>query len=303
MDTNKLIQLLPDLATFVTVVESKSFSEAAKKLGITPSAVSRQVSRLEKGLNVKLLERTTRRIAINEVGSKTYDLCRQMLNSANDVIEMSHASLIQPNGTLCIAAPKAYANQVLSPLIIRFLAQYPEVKLKVITTDSSIDLINDRVDLFFNITNEPVEGLISVDVGKVNSLLCTSESYIHKYGQPSMPSELSEHNCIFLGDEVNDNHWQFVKEGKSQRISVESNYAVNHSVMRLNAAKQGVGIALLPDFVAKEGLATGDLVAILPDWTLCGNFQGRVSMQYSQTKYISVNIRAFVDFVKLNYDE
>ncbi|MGF1763399.1 LysR family transcriptional regulator [Aliivibrio kagoshimensis] len=301
MDTNKIIHLLPDMAVFVTVVESESLSEAARKLGITPSAVSRQVSRLEKGLNVKLLERTTRRIALNDVGSKAYELCREMVNSANGVVTLSKASLTKPSGTLCIAAPVAYANHVLSPLIIQFLIQYPEIKLKFIATDSDIDLIKDGVDLYFNITNQPVEGLISVKVGNVNSILCANQHYLNKNGTPASPSDLYKHNCIFLGDDINDNHWHFIKGDKTQRISVESSYAVNHSVMRLRAAKEGIGIALLPDFVAKEALDHQEIVAVLPDWTLQSHFQGKVSMQFAQSKYMSVNIRAFVDFIKLNY--
>lgn len=297
MDTNKLMPLLPDLAVFVAVVEAGSFTAASKVLGVTPSAVSRKISRLEDALSIKLLERTTRKISMSESGEVTYNYCRQMLHSANEAVNASRSIMMKPIGNLKIAAPKAYAYQVLRPLVFSFMEKYPDIKLTLKVTDKLVDPIYDDVDLIFRLTNNPTEGLVSKIVGKVDLVLCASPEYIKKSGIPKHPSDLVNHECLYLGDTVLDNEWKFVLADSEVTVKVDGRYVVNHTQMRLEGIEKGLGIGILPDFTAKQPLKKGRIIRVLENWTMKGNYQGVISLQFAQSQYLPAKCRVFIDYM------
>ena len=297
MDTNKLISLMPDLAAFVTVVECGSFTAAGKKLGVTPSAVSRQISRLESALSIKLLERTTRQVRISESGKPTYDYCRVMLDSAREAVHASGHDKSDPAGYLRIAVPKAFGKQVLEPLIFPFLAQYPNIRLKLKITDYFVDPIKDEVDAIFRITDHPIEGLASRSLGQVELQLCATPEYLRQYGTPEHPKDLVRHNCLYLGEKTDDNHWEFVYGDQKVRVAVDGQYAVNHTEMRLNGILQGLGIGMLPSFTAESALREGKIVQVLADWKAMGNYQGRINIQYPRSRYVPAQLRCFIDYL------
>lgn len=298
MDTNKIITLMPDMASFVAVVEAGSFSAAAKRMGMTPSATSRQISRLETALSIKLLERTTRKVALTEAGKGVYATCRNMLDNAREVVDQSASFSAIPQGKLRISAPKAYAKQVLEPMLLTFVAEFPDIQLHMMVTDRFVNPVDDEVDVIFRITQSPVEGLVGQKVSTVASVLVASPAYLKSRGQPVHPLELNQHECIALGEDPADALWRFRDQGKEVSLRVHGRYTANHTEMRLNAVKANLGIALLPDFVAKAGLANGELVQVLVDYPLVGGYQGGVYLQYAQSKYVPTAIKAFVGFVK-----
>lgn len=298
MDTNKIITLMPDMASFVAVVEAGSFSAAAKRMGMTPSATSRQISRLETALSIKLLERTTRKVALTEAGKGVYATCRNMLDNAREVVDQSASFSAIPQGKLRISAPKAYAKQVLEPMLLTFVAEFPDIQLHMMVTDRFVNPVDDEVDVIFRITQSPVEGLVGHKVSTVASVLVASPAYLKSRGQPVHPLELNQHECIALGEDPADALWRFRDQGKEVSLRVHGRYTANHTEMRLNAVKANLGIALLPDFVAKAGLANGELVQVLVDYPLVGGYQGGVYLQYAQSKYVPTAIKAFVGFVK-----
>lgn len=298
MDTNKIITLMPDMASFVAVVDAGSFSAAAKRMGMTPSATSRQISRLETALSIKLLERTTRKVALTEAGKGVYATCRNMLDNAREVVDQSASFSAIPQGKLRISAPKAYAKQVLEPMLLTFVAEFPDIQLHMMVTDRFVNPVDDEVDVIFRITQSPVEGLVGQKVSTVASVLVASPAYLKSRGQPVHPLELNQHECIALGEDPADALWRFRDQGKEVSLRVHGRYTANHTEMRLNAVKANLGIALLPDFVAKAGLANGELVQVLVDYPLVGGYQGGVYLQYAQSKYVPTAIKAFVEFVK-----
>ena len=297
MDTNRLMALMPDLAVFVTVVESGSFTAASKKLGVTPSAVSRKISRLENALSIKLLERTTRKIATSESGKVTYNYCRQMLDSAKEAVQVSSSIAINPAGNLRIAVPKAFGNQVLKPLIFPFMQMYPDIKLSVKVTDQFIDPIHDEVDIIFRLTDNPAEGLVSKVVGEVHLLLCASPEYLRKHGVPEHPSELTEHQCLYLGETPLDNQWKFVLGDHKVTVNVDGRYVVNHTGMRLSGIKNGLGIGILPDFTADVSIKDGSIVRVLENWKIKENYNGVITLQFAQSRYLPTKSRVFIDYI------
>jgi DNA-binding transcriptional LysR family regulator len=298
MDTNNLIPLLSDMAIFVTVVEQGNFSKAAKKLGVTPSAVSRQISRLEDALGIKLLQRTTRQLALTESGTLTFDYCKQMVESADQAVNASRSATSTVSGLLRVSAPKSLANKVLRPLFVEFLKCYPDIQLHLKVTDRILDPIHDGVDFLIHINDSPIEALVNVKIGHVEQVLCASPDFIKKYFLPTHPEDLKHLACICLGENMADSRWRFSHKNQQTTIQVTGSYLLNHSDMRKDAIEQGFGIGPLPDYIAQQGIETGKLIPLLEGWQLQGNYQGNICLQYVQSKYMPNKNRVFIDFMK-----
>lgn len=297
MLNTKLISLLPDLATFILVVNEGSFTAAAHKLGVTPSALSKLITRLELALSVKLFERTTRKLVITQAGQRVYDQCLVMVNAAQQAFELSNADHTEPSGSLTVAAPEAFLNSVLQPFVIPFLKQYPHIQLKLRVADGEIDLFRHNIDVAFKLTDRPDENLVLRELCKTNLVLCASPDYVKERGRPQHPTELVHHDCLYLAETERDHIWDFLKEDEFHTIPVTGLYAVNHSQMRLNAVKNGLGIGIFHDFVVQDALAEGNVVQLLQDWTIKSNYHGAIAMQYAQTKYMPARLRVFIDFI------
>ncbi|WP_010324005.1 LysR family transcriptional regulator [Marinobacterium stanieri] len=298
MDISKLIPLLPDMAAFVAVVETGSFTNAAEKMDITPSAVSRQVARLEASLAAQLIERTTRRQSTTAVGMAVYEQCRNMLDNASEALRVSESDTSIPRGRLKIAIPKALAKQVLEPHLLAFGKTYPEISLHLMVTDQRMDPARQDVDIVFHVSAEPLEHLVSKRLGSVRSILCASPDYLDRRGRPSMPADLLNHDCIPLGLNQGDNHWKLTRATQQVTLAVTGRYTNNHSEMRLRAVKEGFGIGIFPDFVVHEALAEGLVEQVLPGWHVHSDFQGEVHMQFQPMRFMPAKMRAFIDFME-----
>ena len=298
MNTNNIIPLLADMAIFVTVVEQGNFTKAAKKLGVTPSAVSRQISRLEDALGIKLLQRTTRQLALTESGQVTFSSCKQMVEAAEQAVSASTSSTSTVRGLLRVAAPKSLANRVLRPLFVEFLKAYPDIQLHLKVTDKLLDPIHDAIDFLIHINDQPIESLVNVKLGRVGQVLCASPEYLQAHPTPLHPDELKEHACICLGETATDNRWSFVNKQQQSTVQVSGPYLVNHSEMRRDAIIQGFGIGSLPDYIAQQAVQSGQLIPLLKDWKLQGNYHGDICLQFIQSKYMPNKNRIFIDFLK-----
>jgi DNA-binding transcriptional LysR family regulator len=297
MLNQKLIALLPDLASFILVVNEGSFTGAARKLGVTPSALSKTITRLESALNVKLFERTTRKLIITQAGLKVFDQSVLMVNAAQQAVDLSLSDHSEPSGTLTVAAPEAFLNSVLQPFVLPFLKQYPEIQLKLRAADGNIDLLKMGIDIAFKLTDKPDEHLVLKKVGKTNLVLCASPDYISEHGTPLTPQDLQDHDCLYLAETEKDNIWDFFKGDEFYTIPVHGRYAVNHSQMRLQGVKEGLGIGIFHDFVIGEALEKGEVIQVLTDWTLKSNYHGDIALQYPQSKYMPARLRVFIDYV------
>ena len=293
----KLIALLPDLASFILVVNEGSFTAAAKQLGVTPSALSKLITRLEKALSVKLFERSTRTLHITQAGQQIYDQCLVMINAAEQAVELSRRDHREPTGSLTVAAPEAFLNSVLQPFVVPFLQQYPHIDLKLRAADGNIELFRHSIDVAFKLTDKPDENLVLKELCKTNLVLCAAPEYLAQRGTPQHPTDLREHDCLYLAENAKDHIWDFLKDDEFHTVAISGRYAVNQSQMRLNGVKHGLGIGIFHDFVVQDPLACGDVVQVLPDWTIKSNYHGAVAMQYPQTKYMPARLRVFIDFV------
>jgi len=297
MKNTKLIALLPDLASFILIVDEGSFTAAAKQLEVTPSALSKLVTRLEMSLSVKLFERTTRKLMITRAGQQVYDQAMVMVNAAKQAVELSTSDHHEMSGALTVAAPEAFLNSVLQPHVVPFLKKYPEIQLKLRAADGEIDLIRDGIDVAFKLTDKPDENLVLREVSKTNLVLCASPEYIEQRGMPTHPNELGQHDCLYLAETDRDHIWDFFKEDEYHTVAVSGRYAVNHSQMRLTGVKNALGIGIFHDFVIADAIAQKQVVPVLSDWTIKSNYHGAIAMQYPQTKYMPARLRGFIDYM------
>ncbi|TBW58439.1 LysR family transcriptional regulator [Marinobacter halodurans] len=296
MSANRVMSIMQDVAVFVTVVETGSFTSAAQKLGSTPSAVSRQVSRLEDALKVRLLERSTRSLRLNATGEKVFAHCKSVLDSAQDVLDIADEAHGEPHGRLKIGVPKAYCAQVLRHAVPPFLNRYPDVEVQLVVTDRTLDPHYDDVDAVVTITDTPIEGLVAAKLGVVKAVLCASPTYIARNGKPRHPSELAHFDCLSLGETVTDNIWTFHRGDETVTVETNGRYIVNHTEIRMDAVCNHFGIGIFPDFTVNTQLRKGTVVTVLDDWAIEGRYQGRVNLQYPRSRHVSPKLRAFVDF-------
>lgn len=297
MSTNQSLLLLNEMATFVKVVETESFSETARQLGSTPSAVSRAIARLERALGTRLLHRTTRKLRLSESGQQVYERCVDMVNAAQAVMESSGQFHIEPQGIIRISVPKAVGHFMLHPHLPEFLALYPKIDIQLLLEDRYIDLIDDGVDLAIRITEQPPGGLMGRKLIDIDHLICATPEYLQKNGIPQHPHDLKQHQCIYLGEQANDSKWKFQQEQKSITVPVRGRYAANHTGVRLSAALQHLGIASLPYFVARHALEQGSLIQVLPDWHFKTNYSGGAWLLYPPTRHVPPKLSVFIQYL------
>ncbi|MGI4813043.1 MAG: LysR substrate-binding domain-containing protein [Janthinobacterium lividum] len=298
MNPIELFALLPDMATFVRVVDAGNFSVAARELGSTPSTVSRQIKRLEEGLGTRLLDRSTRSVRVTESGTQVYAYCRDMVGAASGAVDAAGQVVGQPRGKVSVSAPTAFAKTVIHPLIPGFLRAWPDVDVQLVFADHEVDPLRDDVDLVIRPTRSPPTGLAARQLGVVKWLLCASPAYLNVRGTPAHPRDLAEHDCLYLGETVDDNRWRLRREADTQTVEVKGRYIANHAGARLEAALQDWGIASLPEFAAAEALRSGELIRVLADWIFEARvYMGPVWLLYPPNRFLPPKVRALIDYL------
>ncbi|MBT9493277.1 MAG: LysR family transcriptional regulator [Paucibacter sp.] len=300
MSINYSFDNLSDMAVFACVVEAGSFSAAARQAGVSPSAVSRQIARLEALLRVRLLERTTRHLRLTEAGTAAYASCQQMLAAAREVMALSDSGqaekAAQASGLLRVSCPKAIARHLIHPLVPAFLAQYPLVDVQLIVTDRTVDLYQEAIDLAIRVGDAPPLGLAGRPLLRLRHMLCASPAYLREQGEPGHPRELAAHSCLYLGEDERDRHWRFSRRGgEAVVVKVKGRYVANHSELRLEGALHGLGIASLPEFVARAALAAGQLLPVLADWEHGNDYAGMAWLLYPSNRFVAPKLRVWID--------
>lgn len=300
MGPNSFLQVLPEMVTFLRVAELGSFSAAADLLGMTPSAASRQVKRLEKAIGVQLLQRTTRQLRLTEAGGEAFARCRELVAAAQGTMSLAQQFSHKPSGLVRLSAPRAFARRVLHPQMAGFLARYPEVDVQLIVEDRDIDPIREGVDLVVRLVPEPPEGLVARALMPVAHLLCATPAYLAAHAPIGHPHDLAVHSCLSLGEHERDNHWRFRQHEDDVEVVVHGRYVANHSEIRLEAALAGLGVACLQEFVARQALAEGRLVPVLPAWEFQGNYRGQAWLLYPPNRFTVPKCRVLIDWLLLN---
>ncbi len=276
---------------FVAVVENGSFSQAADKLGISKSAVSKRITQLENQLGVRLLNRTTRRLSLTEAGERYFSHAALALACANDAEDAATQLQNEPQGRLRINVPMAFGRLHIAPLIPEFLKRYPGIHIDLVMDDGPVNLVEGRFDAAIRAGDLPDSTLIARKLMPLHSVLCASQEYTDRHGKPVLPNELAEHNCLLYSWSASE--WTFFIDGKQETVSVSGNYSVNNSEALREALLQGTGIGRLPTFIAGPDLRSGKLVQLLGSYKMPSKSLYSV---FPQREHLPAKVRAFLDF-------
>ncbi|WP_187322862.1 LysR family transcriptional regulator [Paracidovorax avenae] len=301
MRTDDALEVMVELVAFVRVAEAGSFSAAARRHGLTPSAVSRQVARLEKTLGVSLLQRTTRQLRLTEAGLEVLERGRAMVAEARATLQAAEGHVGTPRGLVRLSAPKAFARHVLHGPLLSFLRLHPEVDLHLLVLDRPVDALREDIDLVVRMTDDPPQGMAARALMPVRQWVLASPGYLAARGAVRRPEDLARHSCLPLGEQAGDSRWRFVRDGDGHRgdgvveVQVTGRYTVNHSEMRLAAIEAGLGVGCVPDFVARDALQDGRVVRVLPGWTVDSHYQGTAYLVFPASRHTAPKLRALID--------
>ena len=282
------------IQSFAKVVESGSFARAADRLNVSTSAVSRQVSELEAHLDVRLLNRTTRRLSLTDDGQLFYARAKELL-AAIDEAESEIASRSgEATGLLRINAPLTFGVMHLAPLWGGFLAQHPKVSLEIDLSDRVVDLVDEGYDLAVRITTLPSSQLVSRLLASSRVVLCASPGYLARHGAPTHPRELAAHQVISYSYWATRDEWSFRGPEGEVRVRTHPRMHANNGDTCRAAALDGQGIILQPDFLVGEDLRRGTLVELLPDYAA---LTVGIQAVYPSRKFLPIKTRRMVDFL------
>ena len=253
-----------DLRVFVRVMDRGSFSNAAKDLGLSPSAVSKLISRLEDRLGVRLLERSTRRLALTPEGETFLSRARRIVAD----IDEAEAEVMQakgaPRGRLRINSGTAFGLHQLTPALADFLARYPEIDIDLSITDRLVDLIEEQADIAVRSGHIPEGPLIQRKVADLQRVICAAPSYLKRRGTPRVAAELKDHDCIVVAG-PGLNRWPFKTRGGVDVVEVRPRVSTDDAEAALRLAIEGAGIVRLSDVIVGRPLRNGELTALLTD--------------------------------------
>lgn len=291
------MDMLREMAVFADVVECGSFSAAARKLDMTTSSVSRHVSRLESNMGGSLLQRTTRSLALTELGRQVHDGCARMLSTAREVHALAGSYSARPNGVIQVSAPVVYGQVYLAPRLPAFLAAHPEVDVRLALVDRQVDLVEEGVDLAIRIARELAPGLAARKLAAMHYVLVASPAYLAAHGPIAHPRDLAQHRRICLRHADFGQRWTLQRDADTVVVDEPSRLTINNSGAILGAVQAGGGIGIVPDFTARAALEGGQVVRLLPRWALCAPYIGSIYAVYTPGRHMALKIRAFIDYL------
>ena len=284
------------MMVFAKVVELKSFSEAARTLNTSKSLVSKQITTLESALGIRLLNRTTRRMSLTDIGSAYYEHCLRIANEIDAARQTASQFQIEPRGTLKVTAPIMFASLHLPELLGEFVRRYPRVQLELDASDRVIDLVEEGFDLAIRISRSPAPGTVARKIADFDLVTCASPSYIALNGSPAQPEDLLRHNClIFQSARAHISGWEYVIGKKTVSIDVTGNCRVNSMGVLRSLVLSDVGVGVFPRYLVGADLQAGRLLEQLagfapPD----GN---ALYLTFMPNRYMQPKVRAFIDHV------
>ena len=287
------------MSSFTAVVEQGSYTEAAKRLGKTKAIVSKQVSQLEEHLDIRLINRTTRTLAITDAGKEIYERCRQILDEVS-VLESSAQGLDLIAGRIRISAPHTFGEVELMNLLTSFMQKHPHLQVELHLNDRFINLIEDGIDLAIRIGKMDDSNLIARKISEMNSVLVASPSWIAQNRPINEPKDLEYVDCLIDSNRRDGTRWSFLNNGKPETVKVSGRFTVNSAVASARAAIDGLGISLSPNFAVRQAIGEGKLQVLLEDYQPP---QIGIYAVYPHRKHLATKVQALVDYLVEHWAE
>lgn len=293
-ETHLSLDTLVGMAVFARVVDDGGFSAAARRLGLSKSAVSKQVAALEDRLGARLLNRTTRRMSLTEAGAALIARCRRVLAEAEAAADAVGVLQGAPAGVLRVAAPMTFGTMHLAPAIPAFLERHPAVSVDLSLNDRMVDLVEEGFDVALRIARLANSSLMARKLAPMRRVMAASPDYLARRGVPVGLADLAGHDCLSYSYIVAGDEWRFTGPDGEQSVQPSGRLRANNGEVLREAALAGSGIAVLPTFIAGPDLAAGRLVQVLPDYD---NRSSAVYAVWPSGRHPSPKLRAFIDFL------
>jgi DNA-binding transcriptional LysR family regulator len=290
-----------DLAIFLAIANHRSFRKAAVELAVTPSALSHALRAIEERLDVRLVNRTTRGVALTEAGERLFDRIRPAFLDIDAALDDLDTFRGQPYGKLRINAPRAAAKLVLLPIVSRFLKAHPSVEVDIVIDDALIDMVSSGFDAGIRFGESIAADMIAIPIGPRHSFAVVgTPGYFEGRGRPQTPHDLKDHVCVrfrFAGGAFY--HWEFERGGIKLEIEVQGPLTLGDQDIMRDAVLQGDGLGYLFEDQVRDEIEAGKLVRVLEDW--CPYYPG-FFLYYPSRRQLPTALRAFIDFVKAERD-
>jgi DNA-binding transcriptional LysR family regulator len=285
-----------DLRLFVSVVDNGSFTKAAEQEDLPGSTLSRRLRKLEDELGLRLLDRTTRRVQVTDLGMEFYERCLQILEDVDSTRVSLQRKQATPSGRLRIYAPTEFTRVHFQDVIPSFAQRYPDITLELFTSDGGHNLVDTRVDIMVHIEEPQDSSYIGKKLTVATTNYYASTDYLEKCGEPQSPQDLLQHECILEAFNPHDyQRWVFPEKAGAEEVRVQARYVTDSTYMALRLVERGLGVSMLPDYICREGLEAGRLRKL---------FGGRyeinhnIYLLYPSRRYVPSKVRAFLDFLE-----
>jgi LysR family transcriptional regulator for bpeEF and oprC len=287
---------LSGILAFVRSAEARNFTKAAHQLGMTPSGVSKAISRLENQFKVRLLHRTSRSVTMTSEGMTFYERCRQIVADLEDAEQLLSQARGSPRGMLRITLPLSVGRLHLARVIPEFVQRYPEITVEASFTDRLVDLIEEGYDVAMRMGKPPDSRVVArqLTVGRLTT--CAAPAYLKRHGTPRTPEGLAGHNCIrfVLPSTGRAQDWKFQRDGKRFSVAVSGNLALDHAESLVESALAGTALIQISSFVTAPAIRRGDLKAVLTRFQV---ESPALWVMYPQNRHLTPRVRALVDFL------
>ncbi|MGH6678910.1 MAG: LysR family transcriptional regulator [Bradyrhizobium sp.] len=282
------------MQAFVAVAELRGFAPAARKLRLSPSAVTRLVAALEDRLGARLLQRTTRTVALTDAGARYLERVRRILADLEEAELAAEGERTRPTGRLVVTAPVGFGRLHVSPIMSSYLKRYRDISAELRLEDRIANLVEDGVDLAVRIGHLPDSSLVARQVGEMRRIVVASPAYLKSQGEPKTPEALTSHQTISFGATAAAADWRFLKDGSELRVSVTPRLATNSADAAIRYAAEGGGLTRVLAYQAAEAIRRGRLSIVL------AKFEQPIlpiHIVYPTSRLLSAKVRAFVDLV------
>ncbi len=285
---------LKSMKVFATVVATGSFAAAAARLDISRAMASKHVLFIEERLGTRLLHRTTRKLGLTDAGAEYYERCAQILEEIEEAEAGALTRSATPRGVLRLTMPVSFSVRHVGPLISRYLAKYPDVRIDATVSDRRVDLIEEGLDLALRIGSPPDPGLIARRLAIDRMVICGAPAYLDRYGRPARPEDLARHNCVLYSYSAAGSEWKMSGPDGEHTVKVSGNMRANNGDLLNQVVLSGVGLMCQPEFLVGDDIRAGRLEEVLTEYA-CQPLG--IYAVFPSRKHLPAKTRAFVDFL------
>ncbi|MCE3010941.1 MAG: LysR family transcriptional regulator [Proteobacteria bacterium] len=285
---------LNQISAFIAVAQAGSYSQAARQSEIPKSTLSRQVSELEKRLGVVLIQRSTRKFQLTQMGRLYFEECRRLLKDLEELEKQALAIQDEPQGLVRFTAPAEVGSNLLAPLFLEFSRKFPKIDLDLVFTDRVVNMIEEKFDLALRTWNVADPSLKAKKLGPEKFVLTCAPSYFKKGQGLKHPKEIQNHTVIAFSSRKDPHSWKLTNGKERVTLSLQCKYLVNTLSVCKRLTQEGMGLSFLPYFFAEEDIKTGALMHVLPDWS---TEPTQFALVYPDQKYVPAKTRVLIDFL------